>query len=95
MTFDIETIWKDRSQIEAIQSKRLREMLHAIVPRNRFWTSKLQATGVDASAIRGLEDLTKLPFVTKQELVDNQTAQPPYGSNLSRSEEHTSELQSL
>ena len=83
MTIDIEPIWKDRSQIEAMQSRRLVEMLQTIIPRNRFWTSKLQAAGIDVAAIRSLEDLAKLPLTTKQELVDNQSEQPPYGSNLS------------
>lgn len=83
MTIDIETIWKDRSQIEAMQSQRLVEMLQAIIPRNRFWTSKLQAASIDVASIRGLEDLAKLPLTTKQELVENQSEQPPYGSNLS------------
>lgn len=83
MTIDIETIWQDRSQIEALQSTRLTEMLRTIIPRNRFWTSKLQAAGVDVADIRGLNDLARLPFTTKQELVDNQQEQHPYGSNLS------------
>ena len=83
MTIDIETIWQDRSQIEALQSARLTEMLRTIIPRNRFWTSKLQAAGVDVAGIRGLDDLVRMPLTTKQELVDNQQEQPPYGSNLS------------
>lgn len=82
MTIDIETIWKDRSKIEAMQSQRLVEMLQAIIPRNRFWTSKLQAAGVDVAAIRGLDDLSRLPLTTKQDLVANQAEQPPYGSNM-------------
>lgn len=83
MTVDIEAIWQDRSQIAALQSQRLIEMLQAIIPRNRFWTSKFQAAGVDLSEIRGIEDLARLPLTQKQELVDNQNEQPPYGSNLS------------
>ena len=83
MTIDIETIWQDRSQIEARQSMRLTEMLRTIIPRNRFWTSKLQAAGVEVAGIGGLDDLARLPLTTKQELVDNQQEQPPYGSNLS------------
>jgi phenylacetate-CoA ligase len=83
VTVDIEAIWQDRSQIAALQSQRLIEMLQAIIPRNRFWTSKFQAAGVDLSEIRGIEDLARLPLTQKQELVDNQNEQPPYGSNLS------------
>lgn len=66
-----------------MQSQRLVEMLQTIIPRNRFWTSKLQAAGVDVGSIQGRGDLSKLPLTTKQELVENQAEQPPYGSNLS------------
>lgn len=83
MTVDIETLWQDRTQIEAIQSQRLVELLQTIIPRNRFWTSKFQAAGVEVASIQSLADLSRLPLTMKQELVDSQTAQPPYGSNLS------------
>ena len=79
----MESLWQDRTQIEAMQSQRLVEMLRTIIPRNRFWTSKLQAAGVEVATIQSLGDLSKLPLTTKQELVDNQAQQPPYGSNLS------------
>ncbi len=82
MTVDIETLWQDRSQIEALQSQRLVELLHTIIPRNRFWTSKFEAAGVDVASIRSRADLSMLPLTTKQEIVDSQSAQPPYGSNL-------------
>ena len=82
MTVDIETLWQDRSQIEALQSQRLVELLHTIIPRNRFWTSKFEAAGVDVASIRSRADLSMLPLTTKQEIVGSQSAQPPYGSNL-------------
>jgi phenylacetate-CoA ligase len=82
VTVDIETLWQDRSQIEALQSQRLVELLHTIIPRNRFWTSKFEAAGVDVASIRSRADLSMLPLTTKQEIVGSQSAQPPYGSNL-------------
>lgn len=78
----IEDIWRDRGQIEDIQSRRLRELLEAIVPRNRFYTEKFSAADIDVSTIQTLDDLHKLPVTTKQELIDSQAQQPPYGSNL-------------
>ncbi len=80
---DIESVWQDRSQIKAIQSQRLVELLQTIIPRNRFWTTKFQAAGIDVASIKGRSDLSRLPLTTKQEIVDSQTAQPPYGTNLS------------
>ncbi|MCA9034700.1 MAG: AMP-binding protein [Planctomycetaceae bacterium] len=83
VSLTIQDVWNDRSQLEAIQSRRLVEMLQAVIPRNRFWTIKYEEAGVDVASIRGLADLSALPLVVKQELVDNQTRLPPYGSNLS------------
>ena len=79
----IEDIWKSRDLIEQIQTRRLTEMLAAIIPRNRFYTTKYAAAGINIDDIRTLEDLRTLPVTTKQELVDSQAQQPPYGANLS------------
>lgn len=79
----IEDVWKSRELIEQIQTRRLTEMLETIIPRNRFYTSKFEGAGINIDDIRTLEDLRKLPVTTKQELVDSQAQQPPYGANLS------------
>ncbi|MEO1984089.1 MAG: AMP-binding protein [Fuerstiella sp.] len=83
MEQSIEDIWKNRDLIEQIQTRRLTEMLEAIIPRNRFYTTKYAAAGIDIDDIHTLEDLRALPVTTKQELVDSQAQQPPYGANLS------------
>lgn len=88
MTIAIESIWRDRSQIQAVQSRRLSELLRAIVPRNRFWTDKFRNADIDTTKIRGLEDLHLLPLTSKQEIVDSQTQQPPYGANLTYPSTH-------
>jgi len=79
----IEDIWNSRELIEQIQQRRLAEMLDAIIPRNRFYTSKFAAADINVADIRTLEDLRQLPVTTKQELVESQAQQPPYGANLS------------
>lgn len=78
----IEDIWRDRAQIEALQSRRLAELLRTIIPRNRFWDTRYRGAGVDVAAVRDVRDLSLLPFTKKQEFVDSQTQQPPYGANL-------------
>lgn len=83
MTQGIEDVWKNRQQIEDIQLRRLKELLETIIPRNRFYTTKLQEFGISVDDIQSLDDLRKLPLTTKQELVDSQAQQPPYGANLS------------
>jgi phenylacetate-CoA ligase len=48
---------------------RLRTLIDQIVGRNVFYTEKLG-------------DISEIPFTTKQELIDDQLAHPPYGTNL-------------
>ena len=68
-----------RAALEAEQLAKLRSLLNAIVPANAFYTAKLR----DCGEITSLEDFTRLvPCTTKTELIEDQKAHPPYGSNL-------------
>ncbi len=58
----------------------LRELLTEILPRNPFWQQRLQ--GMDIDALRSPDDIGTLPFLVKSELVADQAAHLPYGSNL-------------
>ena len=63
----------------ALQLERLRALLAEIQPRNRFVARRLG----DFGALRDLADFTaRVPFTHKPELVADQAAHPPYGSNL-------------
>jgi phenylacetate-CoA ligase len=79
---DFASLWLDRALIEQHQHQRLQLLLQTIIPRNRFWTTRLQAAGVSVKSLQNLSDLQRVPFCTKQDLVADQDAQPPYGSNL-------------
>jgi phenylacetate-CoA ligase len=68
--------------IRTRQDERLRSLLRQIQGPNPFWTRKYASAGVDATSISGVDDLHRLPFCTKQELVEDQNANPPYGTNL-------------
>jgi phenylacetate-CoA ligase len=74
--------WLDRATLERLQLQRLQELLQTIIPRNRFWTTRLKAAGVEAAAVRSLDDLQRFPFCSKHDFVADQDLQPPYGSNL-------------
>jgi phenylacetate-CoA ligase len=74
-----------RSDLERLQFDRLKELLAEILPGNRFYARKLAAAGVSAPSIRSLADLTRLPFTTKGELLEDQQAEPPYGRILTYS----------
>src|SRR5206468_3034256 len=71
-----------RSTIASSQLEQLRRLLAALVPANPFYTRKFSRAGVGA-AVKSFDEFSeKFPFTTKQELADNQCAQPPYGTNL-------------
>src|SRR5262245_53762328 len=67
-------------EIRAAQLARVRALLAAVLPGNPFYTKKL--AGFSPDNVRSLEDFSKLPFTTKAELVTDQAANPPYGTNL-------------
>lgn len=70
-----------RELIEAHQLARLQVGLQRILPRNAFYARKLLHSQ-ETLALGSLADLARLPFTTKQELVDDQAAHPPFGDNL-------------
>ena len=72
------------------QLEKLRALLAAVTPGNRFQTARLVAAGVDAG-VQSLADFSaRMPFTTKADLVADQAAHPPYGSNLTQPIEHYS-----
>jgi phenylacetate-CoA ligase len=72
----------DRSQIVEHQARRLRRLLADIYGRNRFYTRKLDAAGIDVRSLNVPDDLVRLPFTTKRELADDQDGSPPWGTAL-------------
>ena len=77
---DIETA--KREELTALQVEKLRGLLDAIHGRNGFYTNKLNAAGVKPGDVRGLDDLRRIPFTFKDELVRDQAENPEFGSNL-------------
>lgn len=63
------------------QLEQLRKLIEKIAPANRFHAPRLALAGVD-EGIASLEEFSaRHPFTTKADLVADQTANPPYGSN--------------
>src|SRR2546425_1662957 len=72
----------DRAAIEANQLEQLRTLVAELFPSNKFYTRKLQSVGITFD-IASLADFSaRFPFTAKQELVDDQRAHPPFGTNL-------------
>jgi phenylacetate-CoA ligase len=68
---------------ESQSAERLSALIKRIYGRNSFYTRKLDAAGIDPAALSFPRDLTKLPLTTKRELIADQQAAPPWGTNLS------------
>ncbi|HKQ08467.1 MAG TPA: AMP-binding protein [Blastocatellia bacterium] len=73
---ELETMRRER--LRQWQSERLR-LLMAELATNEFYQAKARAAGVELARIEQPEDLDALPFTTKAELVEEQTARPPFG----------------
>jgi len=58
--------------------RRLNDLLALVGERNAFQRSRLGP----AEPLRSLEELRRLPFTRKQDLLDDQRAHPPFGTNL-------------
>ena len=63
---DIETASRD--QMTALQNKRLVDTVKRVYENVEYYRKKMQETGVEPGDIRGVEDLHKLPFLTKDDL---------------------------
>lgn len=62
-------------QLQALQSERLVKQVQFVYDNVQVYHDKMDAAGVKPEDIKGIEDLHKLPFITKDELRD----QYPYG----------------
>jgi phenylacetate-CoA ligase len=73
---------RSRSELERLQGDRLGGMVSAILSHNRFYAAKFASCGLTPTDTVAVPDLKRLPFTTKAELLADQQAHPPYGTNL-------------
>jgi phenylacetate-CoA ligase len=72
-----------REDLSAYQWQRLAPMLSRIQKSNLFYRRKWEAAGTEVPRAAGdWEVFRRLPFTTKTELVTDQEAAPPFGSDL-------------
>lgn len=62
-------------QIQALQSERLVRQVKYVYDNVKFYRDKMDEAGVKTEDVKGIEDLHKLPFISKDDLRD----QYPYG----------------
>ena len=62
-------------ELRALQLAKLRAGLTHVLATNAFWRDRLQG-------VSGWDDFERLPLTSKSELLGDQTAHPPFGTNL-------------
>jgi phenylacetate-CoA ligase len=67
---------------ERTQQPRLRQLMQTVIPANPFWAKKFADVGCGPGDFNSLDEFYRLPLTTKDELVADQLANPPYGTNL-------------
>ena len=65
----------DIEQKRQVQSERLIKTVNCVYNNVPFYCDKMKALGLEPGDIKSIDDLSKLPFTTKQDLRDNY----PYG----------------
>ena len=70
---EIETMPQD--QLQQLQSERLKKQVQFVYDNVKFYRDKMDEAGVSPKDVNGIDDLRKLPFITKDDLRD----QYPYG----------------
>lgn len=76
------------TSLERLQLERLRALLGITVGQNAFYRQRLRATDLAADLSSLVDFTTRCTFTTKADLVADQVAHPPYGTNLSEPLSH-------
>jgi phenylacetate-CoA ligase len=71
-----------REEIQALQLDRLRRQLARLAATNPFFASRWRDAGVEISSFRSLDDIRRLPVISKEDVLGDQLAAPPYGTRL-------------
>lgn len=66
----------------AARNDRFQKLLDEVWRGNAFYQEKFAAAGLKRTDTRSPADLTRLPFTTKAEFLEDQKNHPPYGRNL-------------
>ncbi|ORC36550.1 phenylacetate--CoA ligase [Marispirochaeta aestuarii] len=75
MVWDRSAEYRDPESLRALQLQRLQELVTRLYIRVPFYRRKFDEAGIRPSDINSLEDISKIPFTTKQELRETY----PYG----------------
>jgi phenylacetate-CoA ligase len=73
-----------REEIEGLQVRKLRNLLEWAVANVPWHAKRLADAGVTPDSISALGDLSRLPFMTREEWMQGQIESPPYGTVLAQ-----------
>jgi phenylacetate-CoA ligase len=60
----------ERKRLASMQTGLLQQQVERIYNKNAFYKGKMDAAGIKPSGIKSIEDIEKLPFITKSEMRD-------------------------
>jgi phenylacetate-CoA ligase len=69
-----------RDELRALQERLLRLQIERCAAASELYRSKLHSVGAEPGDVRTLDDLARLPVVTKEELREDQRHRPPFGT---------------
>jgi phenylacetate-CoA ligase len=77
----------DRATLEALQLRKLQELVAYTLDAATWQGDRLRAAGITAESVQSLDDLRKIPFLTRDEWMESQQADPPFGAVLAQPRE--------
>ncbi len=81
--YNRETETLSQKEIRALQLRGVQDLLGRVYSNSPFYRSFLDRSGVKPGDIRSLEEFAeRVPFMSKKDLVEDQTENPPFGQRL-------------
>ncbi|OPY70337.1 MAG: Phenylacetate-coenzyme A ligase [Syntrophorhabdaceae bacterium PtaU1.Bin034] len=74
---ELETL--PREELEKLQLKHFRKQMKYVMEKSPFYRKKFTAAGVTPDDIKTMDDVRRVPFTTKQELLKSQEEHPIFG----------------
>ena len=78
-----------RSDIVQLQSNKLKTIVKHAYENSKFYKDKFDEAGITPDDVKSVEDVGKLPFLSKESLREDQAAHPPWGRMLAMPFEQT------
>ena len=76
-----------REELEALQLRKLQRLVEWTEAQVPYQSKRLHDAGVTADSIKSLDDLRRIPFMTREEWMQGQIDNPPFGPILAAPQE--------